>query len=162
MSDFLRTACGAFAALAIFTHVAAGPAAAENEFSGLAGSWSGGGQISLADGRSERLSCRANYLPKDGGSSLGLSIRCASQSYKIELRSSLKVAGSRVSGSWEERSFNAGGSVTGSSTSGSLRLAFSGTMDGSMSVSYGGSSQQVSIRTTGGELSGVSLSLRRG
>ncbi len=162
MSDFLRTTCGAIAAVAVFTLGAGGPVAAENEFSGLAGSWSGGGQIRLADGRSERLSCRANYLPKDGGSGLGLSIRCASQSYKIELRSSLKLSGSRVSGSWEERSFNAGGSVTGSSASGLLRLAFSGTMDGSLSVTYGGSSQQVSIRTSSGELSAISLSLKRG
>lgn len=162
MSDFLRTTCGGFAALAIFALGAAGQAAAQGELSGLAGSWAGAGQIRLSDGRGERLSCRASYNPRDGGSSLGMSIRCASQSYKIELRSSLSLAGGRVTGSWEERTYNAGGSISGTSTAGSLRLSFSGTMGGSISVSYGGSNQQVSIRTSGSEFASISLSLKRG
>ncbi len=161
MANALRSTLGIISAIAFSTLGTAAPATAQSDLSVLAGSWSGGGQIRLADGRSERLSCRASYNQRDGGSGLGLSIRCASQSYKIELRSSLKLAGGRVNGSWEERSFNAGGSVTGSSASGLLRLAFSGTMDGSLSVSYGGSSQQVSIKTSGGELSAISLSLKR-
>lgn len=141
------------------------PAAAQDGGIGtLAGTWSGGGQIKLEDGRSERLSCRANYIAREGGSSLGMSIRCASQSYKIELRSSMRVVGGRVSGTWEERSFNAAGSLSGSSSSGNLSLAFSGTLNGSLSVSYGGSSQRVSIRTAsgGGGISQVSVNLARG
>lgn len=137
-------------------------ARADTSLSGLAGSWSGGGQIKLSDGRSERLTCRASYNPREGGSSMGLALRCASQSYKIELRSSLRVAGGRVSGTWEERSFNAGGAIAGSASNGALRLSFSGSMSGSMSISYGGSSQRVSITTGGGGLSSVSLSLSRG
>lgn len=139
----------------------AAPGEAQN-LSVLAGSWSGGGHIRLSDGRSERLTCRANYNPREGGSGLGLSLRCASQSYRIELRSSLRVAGGRVSGSWEERSFNAAGSISGTASSGSLLMSFSGTMSGSMSVSYGSSSQRVSIKTGDGGLSSVSLSLSKG
>jgi hypothetical protein len=162
MSKALRSTCGAGAALAIFTLGAVAPVQAQSELSGLAGSWSGGGQIRLTDGRYERLSCRASYNPREGGNALGMSIRCASQSYKIELRSSLNLSAGRVSGSWEERSFNAGGSVSGTSAAGALRLSFSGTMGGSISVSYGSSSQQVSIRTSGSEFSSISLSLKRG
>ena len=113
------------------------------------------------DGRTERLTCRANYSPRDGGAGLGMSIRCASPSYKIELRSSMKVDGSRVSGSWEERSFNAGGSLSGRSAAGHLSVSFSGSMNGSLSVSYGGSSQRVSIKSSGAGFTQVALNLSR-
>lgn len=156
-----RHGLGLAAALAATPALLAPSASAESVLGGLAGTWSGGGQIRLADGRSERLTCRAFYNSRDGGNGLGIALRCASQSYKIELRSSVRLSGGRVSGTWEERSFNAGGEITGSASSGSLRLSFSGTMTGSMSVSYAGSSQRVSISTAGGELSSVSLSLSR-
>lgn len=74
---------------------------AQTTFNALAGNWSGGGQIKLQDGKSEKLSCRAYYNPKDGGNGLGLAIRCASASYKIELRSALKLNGNAISGSWK-------------------------------------------------------------
>lgn len=155
-----RTVCS-LAALAAAMCVS--PALAQqSSLAGLAGTWSGGGQVRLSDGSTERLSCRAFYTARDGGSGLGVALRCASASYKIDLRSSIKVTAGRVSGSWEERSFNAAGSVSGSSSGGSLSLSFSGTTTGSMSVSYGGSSQRVSITTSGGGLSRISLSLSRG
>ncbi len=135
------------------------PAIAEAALGGLVGTWSGSGQIKLSDGRSERLSCRAFYNPRDGGAGMGIAIRCASQSYKIELRSSLALAGGRVTGTWEERSFNAGGSISGSAAPGSLDMAFSGSTTGAMSISYSGSTQRVSITSSGTELSGVVLSL---
>lgn len=162
--QFKKTMSVAFsAALAVLAQSSfSTPGYAQAGLSGLAGTWSGGGQLKLSDGRSERLTCRAFYSPREGGSGLGLALRCASQSYRIELRSSMRVAGGRVSGTWEERSFNAGGAISGSAGSGSLHLAFSGTMSGSMSVSYGASSQRVSITTGGAGLSSVSLSLSKG
>lgn len=139
-----------------------GPAAAQTPFNALAGSWSGGGQIRLGDGRTERLSCRANYNPRAGGASMGMSIRCASPSYRIELRTSLQYAGGRVSGTWEERSYNVGGSIDGRASSGALNMSFSGNINGSLNVSYGGSSQRVSITTGSSGFSSVSLSLSKG
>jgi hypothetical protein len=124
---------------------------AQDGVAALAGNWSGSGQLRLDDGRSERLSCRANYSAREGGASIGMSIRCASPSYRIELRSSMRVAGGRVSGTWEERAFNAGGSLSGRSSAGQLSLSFSGSLSGSMSVNYGG-----------GGISNVLLSLSRG
>ena len=138
------------------------PAArAQATLAGLAGNWSGGGQVRLSDGRSERLSCRAYYTPREGG--MGIALRCASQSYKIELRSALQVNGSRVSGTWEERSFNASGAISGSSSAGSLKLAFNGTTSGSIAISYADNNQLVSISTTGeGGMASVSLNLSKG
>lgn len=136
--------------------------AAPSPFIELAGTWSGSGQIRLQGGQSEQLSCRAYYTPKSGGAELGMAIRCASTSYKIELRSALRYDGGSVSGSWEERTFNATGDVTGRATGGQIHLAFKGNVTGSMSVTYSGANQNVTISTTGSELSGVTLKLARG
>ncbi|MEM8574958.1 MAG: hypothetical protein AAGF48_10015 [Pseudomonadota bacterium] len=125
---------------------------------GLLGSWRGGGTARYTSG-SERLSCNAYY--RGGGSTLGLSVICNSPSSKVHIRSNLRVSGSRVSGSWEERTFNAGGSATGSLTPGRLSIRISGTVSGSMTVNFTKSRQNVSISTTGTSLRGVSMALNR-
>jgi hypothetical protein len=129
-------------------------------FAGLGGSWSGSGQIRLEGGQREAIRCSANYVSRSGGSGLGLSLRCASPSGRVELRASLTASGGRVSGSWEERTYGLAGSVSGSGSGNSLRLAFSGSVSGSMSVSTSGGSQSISVRTASA-LQSVSVSLRR-
>ena len=84
-----------------------GSEAAANAFDTLLGSWRGSGQILLSDGRRERLTCNAYYT--GGGSQLGMAIRCQSESSSVEIRSKLSQSGSRISGTWEERTFNASG-----------------------------------------------------
>ena len=125
---------------------------------GLLGSWRGGGTARYDSG-TERLSCNAYYT--GGGSSLGLAIRCKSPTSKVEIRSKLRVSGNRVTGTWEERTFNASGSASGSSLPGRLSIRISGTVRGSMNVSYTKSRQSVSISTTGTSLRSVSLSFTR-
>ena len=115
----------------------------------------------LENGRSEAIRCTAHYVPRSGGAALGLSLRCASASNRIELRASLTLSGNRVSGSWEERSFNATGSVSGQASGTTLRLRFSGSLEGSMLVTTSGGSQSISVRTDTSALKGVSVSLRR-
>ena len=137
-------------------------AAGDSPFTAMAGQWSGGGQLKLEGGKSEKLNCRAIYNPKDNGAHMGLSLRCASPSYNIELRSTLQYDAGKVSGSWEERTFNANGAVTGRASAGSLQLSFSGNVSGSMTVATTGSSQRVSLTTSAGGLSGLSLSLSKG
>jgi len=138
-----------------------GPAHAASPFTGLGGTWSGSGHVRLDNGRSEAIRCTANYVPRSGGATMGLSLRCASPSNRIELRASLSLNGGRVSGSWEERSFNVTGSVSGLASASSLRLSFSGGISGTMLVTTAGSSQSISVRTDGSALRGVNVSLRR-
>lgn len=143
--------------------ITASSAQGANPLSKLAGSWSGSGTIRFEGGQSERLTCRGYYTIKDGGAGIGLALRCASSSAKIDLRSLLNYQGGRVSGSWEERTFNATGGVSGRASSGNMNLAISGGgLSGSMSVSFSGSSQAVSINTSGTSLNGVSINLHRG
>ena len=140
---------------------AAAPASAASPFAGLSGSWSGGGQIRLENGRSESIRCSAHYAPR-GGAALGLALRCASASNRIELRASLASSGDRVSGSWEERSYNASGNVSGLASGNSLRLSISGgALSAFMVVRTTGGSQSISVRTDSAALKGVNISLRR-
>lgn len=137
--------------------------ASDAVFGSFNGNWSGIGQIRLDNGASERVKCNAYYTPRDAGAGLGLAIRCASASYKIELRSQLKSQGGKISGSWEERNFNAAGDVTGQASGTKLSLSVAGGgMTGTMSVSATGESQSVTITTQGTGLKSVNISLSRG
>lgn len=148
-------ACASLLAAATSAGADSGP------FDGIVGAWKGSGRITLEGGKSETIRCNAYYTEKD--KSLGLAIRCASQSYKIELRSLLTSNGNHVTGSWEERTFNAVGDVTGRAKAGNIQLTISGGgLSGSMSVATSGSVQTVSINTQGTALQGVSIKLSRG
>jgi hypothetical protein len=57
----------------------------------------------------------------------------------------LSYAGGKVSGSWEERTYNASGDASGTLTPGNLRLNISGGVAGSMTVAFSAASQTVSI-----------------
>ncbi len=139
---------------------AAQPAHAAGPFSGLNGTWSGAGQFRLENGKTETIRCSANYVPRSSG--LGLALRCASASNRVELRANLTAKGSSVSGTWEERSYNASGRVTGVAIGDTLRLSIDGGgLSGSMLVRTIGGSQSISVRTDTTALKGVNISLRR-
>ena len=150
-------------ALAAALLLATPAGATDAVFGTFNGNWSGSGQIRLDSGASEKIKCNAYYTPKDAGAGLGLAIRCASASYKIELRSQLKSQGGRISGSWEERNFNAAGDVTGQASGSKISLSVAGGgMTGTMSVSASGETQSVTITTQGTGLKSVNISLSRG
>jgi hypothetical protein len=149
------------AALATVLLAAWGSAEAASAFTGLGGSWSGGGHIRLENGQREAIRCSANYVSRSGGDALGLSLRCASASGRVELRASLESRGSRVSGTWEERSYGVSGYVSGIASGGNLRLNFTGSLSGAMLVTTSGNTQSISVRTDTTALQGVNVSLRR-
>lgn len=150
----------AVVALGALAFAGAAGASVADPLSGLSGSWSGGGQFRLENGRSEALRCSANYSPRR--EALGLSLRCASAANRIELRASLISRGNRISGTWEERSYNVSGSVAGVGAGNSLRLGINGGgLSGSMVVTTTGGSQSISVRTDGAALRGINIRLRR-
>ncbi len=129
-------------------------------FAGLAGSWSGGGTVSLSSGASERIRCRATYA--GGGSALQMNLRCASSSYNFNLTSNVQADGNAISGSWTESSRGASGSVSGSASGGQIQARVSGpTFTANLAVSTRGNSQSIVIRSAGTELTGVNISLSR-
>ena len=146
---------------AIALAMAGVPAVAGSPFTSLVGTWSGKGTARLEGGKSEKLTCKG-YYSGSGGSELKLNIICANPSTKVELRSVLKYAGGRITGTWEERNYNQTGTITGSADEQKLRLNIGGgALKGVLSVSLGGATQSVSLSTQGSALQGVSINFAR-
>ncbi len=149
-------------AAVLVTGLAGGVAEAAGSFETLAGTWRGAGRVHLSNGQSEALSCKAYFTTKQAGSGLGIALACASASNKIDLRASLVQAGEAISGSWEERSFNSTGNVTGTYANERIDLSIDGTIKATMSITLEGKSQLISISTDGQGFKSVDLELERG
>ena len=136
-------------------------ASAQSPFAQLAGTWSGSGTARFDSGKTESLRCRGYYTNSGGQQNLGLSIRCANASAKVELRANLINANGSVSGSWEERTYNQSGTVAGRASDNKLNLKITGGIDGSMVVTITGVTHSVVVSTSGPSLKGVNISMSR-
>jgi hypothetical protein len=130
-------------------------------FQTLNGTWRGVGKIILSNGKSQRIRCRAYYRVLNGGARLGLAIRCAATDNSIELRAKVDDANGRLSGSWEERTFNATGEISGRARPGKMSFSINGAVQGSMNISFSERRQSVDISTAAEGLRGISINLRR-
>ena len=90
-----------------------------------------------------------------------MAIRCQSDNYKIEIRSKLSYSGGRLSGNWEERTFNASGTASGTASPNKISLAIKGAVSANMLVNYTKTTQNVDISVSGVALQGVRISLSR-
>ena len=136
-----------FAAVAFFlTALPASPSHAQSSvFGGMAGTWSGSGTVTLDDGSSERIRCRATY--KVNGASLDLNLTCASDAYKFNLLAAVSAAGGDVTGTWSETSRNVGGSIQGHGANGSFQvIAQAAGFSSSISLKTTGNKQQISMK----------------
>ena len=156
------------AALALF--LISSPASAQSPaeaavggtFAGLGGNWSGTGTITVADGGSERIRCRATYNVGAGNMTLQQNLRCASDSYKFELQSEITYDSGTISGSWNEASRQIYGQLTGRATATHIQAtAQTVGFTAALSLTTRGNSQSVSIKSPGSEISEVSISLAR-
>jgi hypothetical protein len=91
-----------------------------------------------------------------------LAIRCRSDSTEVEIRGLLTRQGEQLSGTWEERTFNASGEAKGRIAGDKLSLSIAGGgFSGSMSVGYAGSRQTVTITTQGIKMRSVNVTLSK-
>ena len=140
--------------------LSAGAARAADNFDHLKGNWSGGGNITLANGEKERIRCRATYVP--AASNVKITLRCASDSYKFELASDITSEGGKLSGSWSEATRAVVGGITGTATASTIQAtAMSPLFTANLSVRTSGSNQTVSITSPGSEIQNVTISLKR-
>jgi hypothetical protein len=131
-------------------------------FAKMAGSWSGAGSLTTANGTQERLRCRARYNVGGGGSELRLNLRCASESYNFDLGGDVESQGSAITGSWTETTRNASGTVSGRVNGDQIQVAARGdNFSASLSLVTRGNRQSVSIRPQGTEISAVSITLSK-
>src|SRR3954470_14562863 len=161
MRSVLRSAILAVAACAgpvLFcsaSHAQSGP------FAGMAGMGAGGGTITLDDGSSERIRCRATYAVGNGGNGLNQSLTCASDSYRFNLASNVVANGSQLSGTWSESSRNVSGNLEGRSSSGNFQVVASGPgFNANISLHTTGNKQSVTIRSDT-QFRGASITLTR-
>jgi hypothetical protein len=130
-------------------------------FKQLAGSWRGEGDLVHEDGTREKLSCTGYYVLKSEGRGLSIASLCNSPKQKFEFRSLVEESGGGISGQWEERTYHATGQVSGSTADTSINLSFSGTIEGTISISLTGKTHSVNVSAAGAGIKGVSISLRR-
>jgi len=136
--------------------------AATGPFAALAGSWSGGGTLTMSNGAQERLRCRASYNPAGGGDSLHLTLQCASDSYKFDVASDVVNRGGAISGSWNEASHNSSGSVSGRASGDSIQATARGAnFSTGLSLTTSGNRQSVTLTPQGTDVRGVSVTLAK-
>lgn len=151
------------AAVATLALSAAAQAQRGSPFNGLNGTWSGPGTISLNTGAKERIRCRATYNVADAGVNLQLELRCASDSYKFELKSAVSHSDGNISGTWSEVTRGAIGTISGTSKGNQINLrASSPVFSAQLAVNTHSNQQSISIQSPGSEISAVSINLSRG
>jgi hypothetical protein len=133
--------------------------AQSSPFAGFNGTWSGNGTVSLSDGSTERIRCKADYKVDDSGTGLKQNLRCASDSYKFELSSDVTSQGNRISGNWSEASRNVFGNLQGTAGGGQIDVF----------VEAAGFAANLTLRTTGnrqtvqisskGDIRGVNITM---
>jgi hypothetical protein len=128
-------------------------------FAPLAGNWSGSGTVTLDDGSTERIRCRAKYAPI--GPTMEMSLTCASDAYKFNLGASVKAEGSAIAGSWSETSRNISGSLQGRGGGGNYDLvAATAGFNANISLKTSGNRQNVSMRADS-QFRGATITLSR-
>jgi hypothetical protein len=137
-----------FAAVTLLVASGSASYAQSGPFAGLAGNWSGGGTVTLDDGSSERIRCRATYAVGGGGAGLNQSLTCASDSYKFILASNVVAEGAALSGTWSESSRGISGNLEGRGGNGIFQVVASAPgFTASLSLATRGNRQSVVIRS---------------
>jgi hypothetical protein len=130
-------------------------------FAGMAGVWAGGGIVTLEDGSTERIRCRATDAVGAGGNGLNLTLQCASDSYRFDLTGNVISEGGELSGTWGESSRGLRGNLRGRGANGNFQVIASaqGFM-ANLSLSTRGNRQSIVIRSESA-FRGASISLSR-
>jgi hypothetical protein len=145
---FVTTRRLLFAIVALFVASASASYAESGPFAGMAGNWSGSGTVTLDDGSTERIRCRASYAVGAGGNGLNQSLTCASDSYRFNLSSNVVAQGGALSGTWSESSRNINGNLEGRGSNGNFQVTASAPgFTASIALTTRGNKQSVVIRS---------------
>src|ERR1700677_1477804 len=149
-------AAGVGAALLLSVSAGHAPSSPVARFKGV---WSGNGTVSLSDGSSERIRCRATYAVDGSGRALQQTLRCASDSYKFDLSSNVTSQGNRIFGNWSEASRNVSGSLQGTAGGGQINVAVEAIgFSANLTLRTNGSRQTVQISSQG-DIRNVSITM---
>jgi hypothetical protein len=115
----------------------------------------------MPGGASERIRCRVRYLVVDG-TKLQQDLRCASASYKFDVKSNVTYEAGAISGTWTESTRNVTGTVSGNANGDQVQVRVEGGGFGAnMTVRTRGKQQSVLIRPHGMGVTEVAIQLSR-
>jgi hypothetical protein len=127
----------------------------------MSGVWAGGGTVTLEDGGTERIRCRATYAVGPSGNGLNLNLICASDSYKFDLRGDVTSDHGALLGTWSESSRGVTGTLEGRGANGNFRVVASAAgFTANISLSTRGNRQSVVINAENG-FRGASIAMSR-
>ncbi len=138
------------------------PARAAEVFNNLPGSWSGGGTAVLQDGSSERIRCRVKYAVAPSGTVVHQELDCASDSYKINMRSDiLYQPDGGLKGTWMETGRQVNGSIVGKVDGDNITTKVSGlAFNADVAITTHNARQTIRIKSEGSYAKLVSIDLR--
>jgi hypothetical protein len=131
-------------------------------FLSLSGDWTGDGMVATKAGSNEPIRCRAKYLVNANGDNLQQQLRCASDSYKFEINSSMSYVNGGISGTWADAVANVAGQLTGNVYPDRIKGSVNGSLfSAAVAVVSDGSRQSVSIEPTGTSIKSVSITMKK-
>jgi hypothetical protein len=134
---------------------------AASPFAGMRGAWSGDGVLTLLGGARERVQCRATYALGDE-LRVTQDLRCASSSYKFEVRGDVTNQNGTISGTWQETTRGLFGNLVGRMRGSQIDARIEGpTFAALLTLVTRGNQQTVSIRSPGSQVEEVLIRLRR-
>jgi hypothetical protein len=134
---------------------------AVNPFIGMEGSWTGNGVITFGSGEKERIRCRVTYAVEPSPR-VDQDLRCASDSYKFELSSTINYANGFVTGRWNERTQQTSGTISGKAVPGQIdALVETSGFAAFFTMITRGDRQSVHIESKSAEVTDVTITLRR-
>jgi hypothetical protein len=154
---------GALALAGILSADLGSALAADGLFGHLSGYWSGTGTVTMNNGSSDRIRCKASYAVGQGGNALEQNLRCASDSYKMQVNANVISSGGSISGTWSEATRNVTGNLSGTASGSEVRANVAGMgFTASLNLATKGDKQIVTIKPQGAtDIVNVSIALRK-
>lgn len=132
-------------------------------FEKLAGRWVGEGRLGVRSHATEQVKCRVTYLLADAGDQVQQTIRCASGSGSIEVRSTVTHTSGALTGTWTELERKMHGEVTGTVTPRGFKVNVRGEgVKANMDIVVLGNRQVIEIQFIDSSLIGLTLILEKG
>ena len=132
-------------------------------FEKLVGRWVGEGRLGVRDNATEQVKCRVTYVVPGSTDQLQQTIRCASGSGSIEVRSTVTHAAGVLTGTWTELVRNMHGDVTGTVTPRGFKVNVQGEgLKANMDIVILGTKQVIEIQFIDSSLIGLTLILAKG
>ncbi len=141
------------------------PSAADlkNLFEIFPGRWVGNGRLFFKGGKTENVKCRVTYFLSGDSAELKQTIRCASASGKIEVKSLMRHDGKTLSGTWHETIYEMKGALSGKPIKNGLNVRVNGDrLSATMQLLFLKGKQIAEIHFNSETLIGLTLVLKKG